>query len=45
MLRCVDQMKELTYIPIEGAVRRGSRPPKLQRRIHLKRMKPQMNAR
>lgn len=33
MLRCVDQMKELTYIPIEGAVHRGSRPPKLGKRI------------
>lgn len=33
MLRCVDQMKELTYIPIEGAVRRGSRPPRLEKRI------------
>jgi hypothetical protein len=36
MLRCVDQMKELTYIPIEGAVRRGSRPPKLEKRVRTK---------
>jgi hypothetical protein len=36
LLRCVDQMKELTYIPIEGAVRRGSRPPKLEARNRRK---------
>ncbi len=33
MLRCVDQMKELTYVPIHGAVRNGTRPPKLERSI------------
>jgi hypothetical protein len=32
MLRCVDDMRELTYVPINGAVRRGARPPKLKRR-------------
>jgi len=29
MLRCVDSGDELEYVPIEGAVRRGRRPPKL----------------
>jgi hypothetical protein len=29
MLRCVDSGDELEYVPIEGAVRRGPRPPKL----------------
>ena len=29
MLRCADSGDELEYIPIEGAVRRGRRPPKL----------------
>jgi len=32
MLRCVDEGSELTYLPIDGAVRRGTRPPKLPRR-------------
>jgi hypothetical protein len=32
MLRCVDQMQELTYIPLAGAVRRGTRPAKLPAR-------------
>ena len=30
MLRCVDRGKELTYVPIAGAKRRGKRPPKLK---------------
>ena len=30
MLRSVAENAELTYIPVEGAARRGSRPPKLQ---------------
>jgi hypothetical protein len=29
MLRCVDAGAELTYVPVEGALRRGVRPPKL----------------
>ena len=29
MLRCARQRRELDYIPIVGAVRHGSRPPKL----------------
>jgi hypothetical protein len=32
MLRCVEEQRELTYIPVQGAVRRGKRPPKLERR-------------
>jgi len=33
MLRCADEGRELTYVEINGAARRGSRPPKLQRRV------------
>lgn len=29
MLRCVDSGDELVYAPVQGAVRRGPRPPKL----------------
>lgn len=32
MLRCVDTMTELTYVPVSGAVRRGKRPPRLDAR-------------
>lgn len=32
MLRCVDAGNELSYLPIEGAVRRGQRPPRLEAR-------------
>lgn len=32
MLRCVDEGRELTYVPVCGAVRRGRRPPRLKRR-------------
>jgi hypothetical protein len=32
MLRCVDESRELTYTPVDGAVRKGTRPPKLDRR-------------
>lgn len=32
MLRCVDDKAELTYVPVLGATRRGSRPPKLRPR-------------
>ena len=29
MLRCAAEMRELTYVPVAGAVRHGTRPPKL----------------
>src|SRR4029453_9684767 len=29
MLRCVAERRELEYVPVAGALRRGSRPPKL----------------
>jgi hypothetical protein len=29
MLRCVDAKTELNYVPARGAIRRGTRPPKL----------------
>jgi hypothetical protein len=32
MLRCVTEGRELTYIPVAGAVRHGQRPPKLEPR-------------
>jgi hypothetical protein len=32
MLRCVDEGRELTYVPVAGAVRHGQRPPRLERR-------------
>lgn len=35
LLRCVVDRKELDYIPVEGAVRYGSRPPKLERRAGI----------
>ena len=30
LLRCVSDGRELAYVPIAGAIRRGSRPPKLR---------------
>ena len=33
MLRCVDVGRELSYVPVKDAIRRGSRPPKLARRM------------
>ena len=33
MLRCVEERRALTYIPVVGAIRNGKRPPKLERRI------------
>jgi hypothetical protein len=33
MLRCVAEGKELTYVPVVGAKRRGRRPPKLPKRL------------
>lgn len=32
MLRCADEARPLTYVPILNAVRKGSRPPKLAKR-------------
>jgi hypothetical protein len=32
MLRCVQEARELTYVPIGGATRHGQRPPKLDKR-------------
>jgi hypothetical protein len=32
MLRCVDEGRELENVPIDGSIRRGQRPPKLQPR-------------
>jgi hypothetical protein len=32
LLRCVDARSELTYVPISGTARRGSRPPRLEPR-------------
>ncbi|HEY0305264.1 MAG TPA: hypothetical protein VGC44_09830 [Longimicrobiales bacterium] len=32
LLRCVDAMSELTYVPVAGALRKGQRPPKLEPR-------------
>ena len=32
MLRCVDEHRELDYVPVSGAVRRGARPAKLPKR-------------
>ena len=32
MLRCVESRTELNYVPVQGAIRRGARPPKLERR-------------
>ena len=29
LLRCVRAERELTYVPVSGAVRHGPRPPKL----------------
>ena len=31
LLRCVSERRELSYAPVLGAVRRGKRPPKLER--------------
>jgi hypothetical protein len=33
LLRCVDEGRELTYVPVAGAVRHGQRPPKLEKRV------------
>ena len=31
LLRCVAEERELPYVPVEGAVRHGPRPPRLAR--------------
>ena len=36
MLRCAEEGRELEYIPIQGAVRRGTRPEKLPKRVYSK---------
>ena len=36
MLRCADEKRELTYVPVAGAVRRGKRPPKLGPRARVR---------
>jgi hypothetical protein len=36
LLRCAVDRSELTYIPVEGAVRKGKRPPKLEPRRYGK---------
>jgi hypothetical protein len=33
MLRCAQEMTELTYVPVAGAVRHGTRPPKLPKLV------------
>lgn len=33
MLRCAEQRREMTYVRMNGAARRGPRPPRLARRI------------
>lgn len=35
MLRCVDEARELAYVPVHGAARRGARPEKLPPRRAL----------
>ena len=32
LLRCVEEHTELTYIPVAGAIRKGTRPPRLRPR-------------
>ena len=32
LLRCIDDARELTYVPVEGAIRHGARPPRLEKR-------------
>ncbi len=36
MLRCVDESRELSYVPIKSGARHGKRPPKLQGRIPVR---------
>jgi len=34
MLRCAQDRRELPYVPVAGAIRKGKRPPKLAPRRH-----------
>ncbi len=36
LLRCAVDRRELEYIPVKGAVRKGKRPPKLEPRRYTK---------
>ncbi len=36
LLRCARDGKELTYVPVRGAIRRGKRPPKLDPRSRVR---------
>jgi hypothetical protein len=40
MLRCVDEGRELSYVPVAGSSRRGPRPPKLEPRARGVRAAP-----
>ncbi|MGH7461431.1 MAG: hypothetical protein ACREMA_10425 [Longimicrobiales bacterium] len=33
LLRCADDMQELHYIALDGAIRHGARPPRLEKRV------------
>ncbi len=44
MLRCVDEDRELIYVSVEGGVRHGARPPKLERRVLGKTTRPKRRA-
>jgi hypothetical protein len=35
MLRCARELRELTYVPVAGAVRHGTRPPKLPKLVRF----------
>jgi hypothetical protein len=35
LLRCAADRTELSYIPVQGAVRKGKRPPKLEPRRYV----------
>ncbi len=41
LLRCATDGTELSYIPVQGALRKGKRPPKLEPRRYPDPMKPQ----
>jgi hypothetical protein len=36
LLRCAAAREELTYVPVAGAIRKGSRPPKLDPATRVK---------
>jgi hypothetical protein len=35
MLRSIDEQRELDYVPLDGAIVHGKRPPKLEKRLSL----------